>query len=258
MHDPDSPLLLNATPLRPVPAPLAKSSFAEGRLLDAVVSCELAPGETISEAIAMERFGLTRAAARAALTRLGYDGWANPMARAGWEILPVTGSLIGQVLEARRVAEPSALSRIRLEKAQSDKLETLGGMIAAVRQQADSAALATLDSFILDAEAALLSATEGFTARHLRHLWQHTARIARHLTVEDAISAYRRDHAPALITAALLGDGAALAAARRGLIDMQEGVFLRALLKNEAALGPGSGPARRPTPPSAAQNGSTI
>ena len=84
MYDPSSPLLRSGAAPGGVPQPDAKARFAEDRLLDAVVWCEVTPGETITEADVMERFGLTRAAARAALTRLGYDGWAQPLARLGW------------------------------------------------------------------------------------------------------------------------------------------------------------------------------
>ena len=258
MYDPDSPLQHGITAPTGLPEPLAKARFAEERLTDAVICCLIAPGETISEANVMERFGLTRAAARAALTRLGHDGWARPLARAGWEILPVTGNLIGQVLEARRVAEPAAMARGVLDPARREKLDGLRGMIAAVGQQADPAARKTMESFVTEAETLLLGAADPFTARHVNALWQHTARIARHLAMEDPIAAFRRDQAPALIAAALNDDRAGIAAQRTALVDMQEGVFLRALLTNEAALGPGSGSGHRHAHQTAVHNGSTI
>lgn len=258
MYDPGSPLLRSSTPSKNLPEPPARARFAEDRLLAAVVSCDVAPGETVTEAIVMERFGLKRAAARAALARLGYDGWARPLARTGWEVLPVTGSLIGQVLEARRVAEPAALSRITPDLARSERLETLGNMTDALCRQADPAARATLDRTLADVDTLLLEATESFTARHLRLLWQHTARIARHLAVEDAIAAVRRAQAPAFVAALLAGDGAAVASARLALIDMQQELFLREILQNEAALGPGSGSRRHQTTRTAAHNGRTI
>lgn len=258
MYDPESPLLRGETPSKGMPEPLAKARFAEDRLLDAVVACEIAPGETITEAQVMERFGLTRAAARAALTRLGYDEWARPQARLGWEVLPVTGNLIGQVLEARRVVEPAALSRITLDQAEMEKLETLGGMIDAVRHQTDPDARAALGICILNAEDLLLNATDDFTARQLRKLWRHSARIARHMAVESEIESFRRDAAPDLVAAILAGDRPAIAAAREALIDMQQAVFLREILKNDAALGPGSGTARRPSNQTAANNGRPI
>ena len=132
MYDPVSPLLRNATSSDGLPRPEAKARFAEDRLLDAVLWCEVLPGEIITESDVMDRFGLTRAAARAALMRLCYDGWAEPLARMGWQVAPVTGDLIAQVLAARRVVEPEVLGRATLTETQTAEIRRLGEILDAV------------------------------------------------------------------------------------------------------------------------------
>lgn len=239
MYDPSSPLLRPATATGGTPPPDAKARFAEDRLLDAVIWCELRPGATVTEADVMERFGLTRAAARAGLTRLGYDGWANPQARTGWLVLPVTGALIGQVLEARRIAEP-ALADAALDRAAHEELAQIAAMLASLRGRPEAGALRSARHYIDRVDGLLLGGIDPFTARHLRKLWHHTARITRFL--EDAgDTLFHRDDVAALIRAARDGARDGIAAARAALIDSQEAFFLRQLLRSDAPLTPGSG-----------------
>ncbi|SDY96812.1 DNA-binding transcriptional regulator, GntR family [Jannaschia faecimaris] len=240
MYDPSSPLLRPATSGGAAPAPEAKARFAEDRLLDAVIWCEIAPGNTVTEADAMDRFGLTRAAARAGLTRLGYDGWATPQPRTGWRILPVTGALIGDVLDARRVAEV-ALNDVKLLDAARTELSQIAAVLTPLHDRPEAGAIASFRHYIDRVDGILLGALNPFTARHLRKLWHHTARITRFL--EDPVRGrlFHRTDAPNLIRAALAEDGAAIHAARTNLIDAQQAFFLRQLLHSDAPLTPGSG-----------------
>ncbi|WP_171210241.1 MULTISPECIES: GntR family transcriptional regulator [unclassified Ruegeria] len=240
MYDPSSPLLRSGSEDGAPPAPEAKARFAEDRLLDAVIWCEIRPGEILTEADAMERFGLTRAAARAGLTRLGYDNWALPQPRTGWLILPVTGALIGQVLEARRIAEPM-LSTARLDVQARAELKNIADVIEALHPRDEAAAIASFRHYVDRIDGLLLGAINPFTARHLRKLWHHTARITRFLEDESDSTIFRRDDINALVKAVLSEDADAVAAARLSLIDAQEAFFLRQLLKSEAPLTPGSG-----------------
>ena len=54
MYDPSSPLLRSGSEDGAPPAPEAKARFAEDRLLDAVIWCEIRPGEILTEADAMD------------------------------------------------------------------------------------------------------------------------------------------------------------------------------------------------------------
>ncbi len=239
MYDPSSPLLRPATATGGLPAPDAKARFAEDRLLDAVVWCELRPGATVTEADVMERFGLTRAAARAGLTRLGYDGWAMPQARTGWLVLPVSGALIGQVLEARRIAEP-ALAGTHLDPSARAELAQIAAVIAPLRDRPEAGAIAAARHYVDRVDGLLLGGIEPFTARHLRKLWHHSARIT-HFLEDEGGTLYHRAEILGLIRAMLDRDQAAIAATRAALIDSQEAFFLRQLLRSDAPLTPGSG-----------------
>ncbi|WP_179379701.1 GntR family transcriptional regulator [Jannaschia marina] len=239
MYDPSSPLLRPAVTKGVAAAPDAKGRFAEDRLLDAVIWCEIAPGEIVTEADATDRFGLTRAAARAGLTRLGYDGWATPQPRTGWRVLPVTGALIGQVLDARRVAEP-ALEDARLDAAARAELAQISDILVPLRERRERGAIISFRHYVDRVDAILLGVLNPFTARHLRKLWHHSARITHFLEDPDRDRLFHRSDDRALITAALAGDRAGIGAARRALIDAQEAFFLRQLLHSETPLTSGS------------------
>ncbi|MFT4726539.1 MAG: DNA-binding GntR family transcriptional regulator [Granulosicoccus sp.] len=235
MYDPASPVLRVGENHGQTLASGAKARFAEDRLLDAVIWCELLPGATVTEVDVMERFGLTRAATRAGLMRLGYDGWATPQARQGWQVLPITGALIGQVLDARRIAEPG-LSTIRLTNSMRQELTELGAVAAALSQSQDRGAVQTLVHYVERIDSLLLGAINPLTARHLRMLWHHSARITRFLEDEQSACLVDRTDALALVEAALVGDTQTITALRLRLIDAQESFFLRKLLLSEAPL----------------------
>lgn len=241
MYDPSSPLLRSAAPADGLPRPEAKTRFAEDRLLDAVLWCEVLPGETITESDVMDRFGLTRAAARVALMRLSYDGWAVPLARLGWQVTPVTGALIGQVLTARRTVEPEALGRARLTDPQNEELRRFHAMLDTVRDQPAPGAVIAFRHFVDRIDSLLLTAIDPFTARHLRKLWHHSARMTRYLEDPSSGHVFERDDIVALVDAVTARDTDGIKAARHALIDAQEAFFLRQMLKSDAALGPGSG-----------------
>jgi DNA-binding GntR family transcriptional regulator len=235
MYDPASPVLRVGENHGQAPAPEAKARFSEDRLLDAVIWCELLPGTTVTEADVMERFGLTRAATRAGLMRLGYDGWATPQARQGWQILPITGALIGQVLEARRIAEP-ALSSLQLTNSTRQELTELGAVAKTLSQSQDRGALQTLAHYVERIDSLLLSAINPLTARHLRMLWHHSARITRFLEDEQTACLVDSNDVLTLVEAALVEDIQTITALRLRLIDTLESFFMRKLLLSEAPL----------------------
>ena len=235
MYDPSSPMLRPAVTGDGAPAPEAKARFAEDRLLDAVIWCEIAPGEIVTEADMMERFGLTRAAARSGLTRLGYDGWATPQPRTGWLILPVTGSLIGQVLDARRIAEP-ALATAPLSQDGRAELQEIAKILDVLKGRPEETAIVSFRHYIDRVDGLLLQAVNSFTARHLRKLWHHSARITHFLEDPASGQLFHRTDTDALMQAVLTNDADAIASARAKLIDDQEAFFLRRLLHDETPL----------------------
>lgn len=239
MYDPSFPFLRPAATTDGPPAAQAKARFAEDRLLDALLWCEIAPGAVVTEADAMERFGLTRAAARAGLTRLGYDGWAMPQPRTGWLVLPITGALIGHVLDARRIAE-SALGDVKLTADARAELIQIDNMLQPLKDRAEAGALSSFNAYMDRVDGVLLGAMNPFTARHLRKLWHHTARMTRFLQDPAQGRIYRRSDAAGLIKAALAEDGPAICDSRVTLIEEQQAFFLKQLLNSDAPLTPGN------------------
>ena len=73
-----------------------------------IVACRLAPGSSFSEASLSLQFGLPKAAARAALTRLAELGLVLPVARHGYTVAPITVQSIRDLFEVRLMAEPRA------------------------------------------------------------------------------------------------------------------------------------------------------
>jgi DNA-binding GntR family transcriptional regulator len=253
MFDPNSPLVGETARPADLPKPPVRTRFAEDRLMHAVVWCDITPGAIISEADIGQRFGLTRAVGRAALARLAHEGWATPQPRAGWQILPVTGSLVGDILTARRLAEPAALAQTAIGPQQHQRLQALAGLVAPLARQSDPSARAMLAGFADDVDTILLEGLELFTARHLRKLWAHSLRVARFLGV--GTDTMHESGLADLIAAVIAQDKAAIADSRHALIDQQEAAFLQALLKNDTALGPGSGSQSHDSNNAAAHNG---
>ncbi|WP_144421162.1 GntR family transcriptional regulator [Ahrensia marina] len=253
MYDPSSPMLRPVTTAEGVPAPEAKARFAEDRLLDAVIWCEIEPGEVVTEADMMDRFGLTRAAARSGLTRLGYDGWATPQPRTGWLVLPVTGALIGQVLDARRVAEP-ALGDLKLSADSKAELIQIASVIEALYGRTEAGAVASFRHYVNRIDGLMLQSINPFTARHLRKLWHHSARITHFLEGVGDRQLFHRVEIRELVQAILDGDGEAIRLEREKLIEEQETFFLRQLLKSDTPLMSGNGSQARPKPTTSTKN----
>ncbi len=86
--------------------PEGKNAFAFKRLKRALITCELAPADAVSEGEISERFGLGRAAVRNAFARLEMEGFISPIPRNGWQVAPITGAAVGDILEARNVVQP--------------------------------------------------------------------------------------------------------------------------------------------------------
>ena len=240
MYDPIFPALQSVAFKTGAPAAQAKARFAEDRLLDAVIWCEISPGCFLTEADAMERFGLTRAAARAGLTRLGYDGWAMPQPRTGWLISPITGASIGQVLDARRIAEP-ALGDVKLNSQSKSELIYIGKLLQPLKDRKEVGAVASRNHYTDRVDNILLSFTNPFTARHLRKLWHHTTRMTRFFENPENKIVFNYNNTSGLIRAVLAENKTKINDTRRSLINEQQEFFLKQLLNSDAPLSPGSG-----------------
>ncbi len=85
-----------------------QSDQAFERLKGEIISCHLAPGAHFSEAELSLRFGIARAATRAALMRLAQVGLVQPFARHGFVVSPITIASVRELFELRLMTEPQA------------------------------------------------------------------------------------------------------------------------------------------------------
>lgn len=99
----------NVKPLASTERATSRQSDEAFDLLKAeIVACRLAPGSSFSEASLSLRFGLPKAAARAALTRLAELQLLLPVARHGYTVASITIQSIRDLFELRLMAEPRA------------------------------------------------------------------------------------------------------------------------------------------------------
>lgn len=92
----------------------------------AILRCDLAPGQYVTEAQLAATFGAGRAAVRAALARLGHDRLVQAIPRRGHQIAPITFQQVRDLFGVRLIIEPAAA---QLAAAHADE-ETLAGLEA--------------------------------------------------------------------------------------------------------------------------------
>ncbi len=107
---------------------IASGDAAYGRLRHAIVRLELPPGTPVSEQRLMERYGVSKAAVRAALARLRADGLVLAEPRRRHVIAPLTLRDVREIYDLRLLLEPAAAAEAagRLEPAELVRLEQLG------------------------------------------------------------------------------------------------------------------------------------
>lgn len=115
-------LASSRTSVRPQCDRLIDLTYA--RLRREVIRCEILPGAEVSEAQLAVRYGLGKAAARAALMRLVQDGLAIVHPRRGYQIAPVTIRDIREIFQLRSLLEPMAV-RLAVPHADPARLEKL-------------------------------------------------------------------------------------------------------------------------------------
>ncbi len=173
-------MLDGTSPFAPAPAAEARLDVAIRRLRQAIVACELAPGDFVHEAGLAERFGLGRASVRVALTELAAVRFVTRHARQGWRVAPIDGALIAAVLDGRRRLEPSLAGHKLAEPALSTAM-TLIGMVQSVSGRTELAALATARGAERQLRNLLAAGTGAFTGDWLSGIWDHSDRIVRML-----------------------------------------------------------------------------
>lgn len=186
---------------------LGGSAGAYTRLRDQIISCRLAPGARVTEALLAAEFGLGKTPVREALLRLQNDGLVRVVPRHGYHITAITLRDVQEICALRIILEPAG-ARLAAGRVDADELWRLDQLCQFEVAPGDHEGIA-----------ALLRANTGFhlaiaRASANRHLAAITetilARMERlfHLTLtmqqrSDQISHDHRD----LIEALIAGDG---------------------------------------------------
>lgn len=89
-----------------------------------IVWCRLDPGQLVSRAQLIERYGLGEAAIREALNRLTQERLIEVLPREGYQIAPVTLKQIQDLFQARLILEP-AVTRLAVGQVDIDELRAL-------------------------------------------------------------------------------------------------------------------------------------
>jgi DNA-binding GntR family transcriptional regulator len=120
------------------------AALAHERLRRAIVRLELPPGEAMSEQRLAARFGLSKAAVRAALARLRAERLVLSEPRRGHSVAPLTLRDVDEVYALRLLVEPPAAAAAagRLERG------ALARLRSAVAAEVDIADTASIDRFL--------------------------------------------------------------------------------------------------------------
>jgi DNA-binding GntR family transcriptional regulator len=122
----------------------SSAALAHERLRRAVVRLELPPGAAMSEQRLAERFGLSKAAVRAALARLRAERLVRSEPRRGHVVAPLTLRDVAEVYALRVLIEPTAAAAAagRLDRQQLDRLRR------AIAADVDIADDSSIDRFL--------------------------------------------------------------------------------------------------------------
>lgn len=100
---------------------------AYGRIRQAIICWDLEPGEQVTELQLTGRFGLSRAAVRAALARLAHDGLVRPVPRQGFVVAPITMQNVQDLFGVRLIVEPAA-ARLLAQRGDTEIVERLNAL----------------------------------------------------------------------------------------------------------------------------------
>ncbi len=90
----------------------------------AILRCDLAPGQYVTEAQLSAQFGAGRAAVRAALARLGHERLVQAIPRKGHQIAPITFQQVRDLFGVRLIVEPAA-ARLAADRADEQTMQEL-------------------------------------------------------------------------------------------------------------------------------------
>lgn len=89
-----------------------------------ILSCDLRPGETLSEAELARRYGVSKTPVRDAMQRLEQEGLVEIEPRKGHRVRPISMQEAGDLIEVRAILESAAVAKVARE-AEDDELVAL-------------------------------------------------------------------------------------------------------------------------------------
>ncbi|QDL91353.1 GntR family transcriptional regulator [Paroceanicella profunda] len=242
MYDRSSPFVARPAAPGTLPGTASKSEFAVDRLRDAILTCALAPSQMVSEQDLTERFGLNRAATRAALARLSGEGLVLALPRRGWQVAPVTAELVGGLIAARRVLEPALAPLSRTAETRA-ALSAVAEVCRALAGRTDPGAPEALRGYDRELLGHLAAPANAWMRGWLAQAWDNSDRMLRHLEAGSGLRHPTPDrHALALAVAR--EDAHAIVAELLAALDAFEAFAGRALLAGALDPAAGARPAR--------------
>ena len=230
MLDKDSPLFIGTAP----PRPGGKRAFAEERLRQAVIWCELEPAAVVSEFQLTERYGLNRAGVRAALVALEMQALVEALPRHGWRVRPISGAYIGDVVAARRTIEPT-LPLAQLSEQQITRVQELTQLTSVFVGRREATSRASLRAYDRELMEILASGLGDIRRRWLHEAWDHSERLIRFFE-RDGQRMFPATDRKALAAACSDRNVAATHAALSAAVDAFEAFVISALYAEDVEI----------------------
>jgi DNA-binding GntR family transcriptional regulator len=177
------------------------------RLKQAIIECEILPGEEVSLPVIVGRYDLTDAQARHALIRLAQEGWVFAMPRRGYRVTALTMQDVEDVFEIRKMLEPAAMRKAagRIDR------ETLERLEAANKATYIAGDPASIRHFLRENRAyytAIVNVIGNKTlTRIIDQLFDRVTRLLYFSSIYSYESDLIREHHQKLLEALLRGDG---------------------------------------------------
>jgi len=194
---------------------------AYDRVEQMIVTLELAPGSTFTEAALAAQIGIGRTPLREALQRLAADRLVVALPRRGMMVTEINAGTYLALLETRRVLERLVVARAA-RRARPSQREALRGGATTLQQAARLGDLATFMALDRACDAVLEAAADNpFATRALTPLHAHCRRFWYRYRHEADLAESAALHA-GILEAVADGNEAAAATAADALIDYLE------------------------------------
>lgn len=185
------------------------------RLRSAILTLDLAPGQSLTERGLEQRFTASRTPVRAALSRLEAEGLARREGR-GWIVAPIDLAEIGLLAEYREAIETAAV-RLAVERASTDQIEAVRALLEGETADDEQSVLRVGGDFheelaALSGNRLLADAVQGAMVRLARTRWLEVRTPAareqaatEHRAILEAVRAHDADRAAALVATHIRG-----------------------------------------------------